>query len=353
MRLALRGDTSRDIDPSIRFHAHHRAFIWANTGALDVAAHAYTQVAALRTRRGLQRREVIIVQQGLQLFQPGLVIAAIVSGRSSVLIYQANIPRELVGLNKVARAHLEAVQVKFARDAIHDAFHHKHRVWSACSAIRADRHFIGIEDSKFAVVVLQTVRAGQGTRGDDGHDNAIGGVGPRIVQEPVPHGKQDARIVKGILHLVKLAAFLVGRNEMLASILDPFDRPAQAHCGKRSQHLFCIEHHDLGAEAASDIGRDDAHLVFGQVKDGRQAVADGNRPLRRNPAREHTVVRVPTRQYAATFHRHGRAPVHKQSLMDDMRCTRKDAIGVANALHEVRGHVVWHIRVHKRRVFRR
>src|SRR5204862_6105190 len=102
MRLALCGDACGGIDPPTRFHAPHRAFIWATTGALDVAAHAYAQVAALRPCLGLQRREVIIVQQGLQLFQPGLVIAAIVSGRSSVLIYQANIPRELVGLNKVA-----------------------------------------------------------------------------------------------------------------------------------------------------------------------------------------------------------------------------------------------------------
>ena len=67
---------------------------------------------------------------------------------------------------------------------------------------------------------------------------------------------------------------------MFAPVFYPFNGPAQLHGNKWYQHFFWIEHHNLGAEAAADIGRDHAHFMFRQVKDGGQSIANGQGSLR-------------------------------------------------------------------------
>ena len=62
-----------------------------------------------------------------------------------------------------------------------------------------------------------------------------------------------------------VAAVAVG-EEMLGALADPFHRLAQALGGDRGERIFAIGK-QLGAEAAADIGRDDAHLVGRQLHD--------------------------------------------------------------------------------------
>ena len=60
-----------------------------------------------------------------------------------------------------------------------------------------------------------------------------------------------------------VAAVAVG-EEMLGALADPFHRLAQALGGDGGERIFAIGK-QLGAEAAADIGRDDAHLLRRQL----------------------------------------------------------------------------------------
>ena len=75
------------------------------------------------------------------------------------------------------------------------------------------------------------------------------------------HAEQPAVVIERDLEVPVLVALLDRREEMLAPVLDPFDRPPQHEAGRGQRHLFRI-HHELGAEAAADVGRDHAHLVL-------------------------------------------------------------------------------------------
>ena len=49
--------------------------------------------------------------------------------------------------------------------------------------------------------------------------------------------------------------------EMLAPILDPFDRPPQQNACGRDRDLFRIEN-ELCTKSATDVGRDDANSIL-------------------------------------------------------------------------------------------
>ena len=57
----------------------------------------------------------------------------------------------------------------------------------------------------------------------------------------------------------------MGGDEILAPVLDPFHRPAKPLRRDRDAGIFRIER-ALGAEAAADIGRDDAKLIVVQIE---------------------------------------------------------------------------------------
>jgi hypothetical protein len=77
-------------------------------------------------------------------------------------------------------------------------------------------------------------------------------VGPLVMEEFVVNGEDVARWVDGGPDEVALFARMIGREQMLAPVLDPFHRPAQAHCCRADQNVFWIK---LAAntEAATNV----------------------------------------------------------------------------------------------------
>ncbi len=97
-----------------------------------------------------------------------------------------------------------------------------------------------------------------------------------------------------------LVALLHRRQKMLAAILDPFDRPAQAQGGRRERDLLRI-HDELGAEAAADVGRHDADLVLVELQQPHQERSHLVRELRRRPQGQPVFVDVIDRNRAAAL----------------------------------------------------
>ncbi len=98
-------------------------------------------------------------------------------------------------------------------------------------------------------------------------------------------------------------------DEVLEAVLGPLDGPAEPHRRVRDQDLLGIEEHDLRAEAAPGVGRDDLHLELRQPEDPREAVLDRERRLRRAPHPELAGPRVVLGHDAARLDRAPAAPL--------------------------------------------
>ncbi len=108
---------------------------------------------------------------------------------------------------------------------------------------------------------------------------------------------------QGDLRVVDLSALLGGGDEVLRAVLDPLDRPLELEGDPGDEHLFRIEHHDLGAEAAADERGHQPHLVLGEAEHGGEAVAHGDGSLGGVPDRELLGPRVPLRDHAPVLDR--------------------------------------------------
>ena len=148
------------------------------------------------------------------------------------------------------------------------------------------------------------------------------------------HAEQAAVSVEGDFEVPVLVALLDGGEEMLAPVLDPFDRPAQHQAGGGKRHLLRI-HHELGAEAAADIGRHDADLVLVESEQLHQERAHLVRELRRRPQRQPILVGVVGGERAAALDRVGAAAMLLESDTDAMRRARERVRDIAVGLPEL------------------
>src|SRR5262249_45588740 len=99
MALTLRGQACGDQHAAARLHTDMRAFVRANAGALHVApdseAETTSLVSGLLLKRA-ERREARALECHLQ---PRRVVATVVASRPAVLKGEADVPRELIGLD--------------------------------------------------------------------------------------------------------------------------------------------------------------------------------------------------------------------------------------------------------------
>ena len=109
--------------------------------------------------------------------------------------------------------------------------------------------------------------------------------------------------------VVIVVARVYRRHEVLASILDPPHRMADFQRDRGDRDVF--RHQAIfSAESAADIGSDDAHLVFGQTQNAREAEPLHLSALRGQIDDELVHPLVPIGQYAPAFERDRRLPVH-------------------------------------------
>ena len=85
------------------------------------------------------------------------------------------------------------------------------------------------------------------------------------MDELVTQGEHAALVVEADLHRVRLRALLRGGQHVLQAILEPAHGTAEAHREQRDEHVLRV-HDELGAEAAADVGGDDAHAVGRKIE---------------------------------------------------------------------------------------
>ena len=120
---------------------------------------------------------------------------------------------------------------------------------------------------------------------------------------------------------------LLGRiGEMLAAVLDPFDRAPEELGGGDHRNVLRI-YAKLGAETAADIRRRHAQPALVEIEQRGQRLEKIVRLLGRGPHRHHVI--APLRENAAAFDRMRGAAVLPELFVEDMRGLVEGRLGIA------------------------
>ncbi len=347
--LALRRQPDRDVDPAGRLHLDVRTLVGADAGAFDVAADADADLAPMRARLVAVRLELLPPDQRLELGQRRGVVAGVVDQRSAVLERHLVVVGHLLGGDEVDRAYVGAVLAQGIGDRVHHAFHGEHALGPAGAPVRRDDHRRGVEGEELDPVRARLVRAEQLGRGDDGHDDPVGDVGPVVVPDRHVQPQHAALVVEADTNSLQLLALVGAGDEVLAPVLGPLDRVTQLARRPRHEHLLRPGVHDLGAEPAADVGGDAVDLHQRQPELRGDGGAHPGRGLRRRPHAQCSLVGIPAGQHALALHGHGRAALDVELEGERVRCGVDRCRGVAHLLHEVGGDVAGDVVVHQAR----
>ena len=97
------------------------------------------------------------------------------------------------------------------------------------------------------------IGAGQHGGGEVGNGRGVRAhIGAVVVEELIVDAEDAAFCVDGGADVMVLLARMIGGDQMLAAVLDPFDRPAEFQRGGADQHVFGIDF-AADAEAAADM----------------------------------------------------------------------------------------------------
>ena len=156
-------------------------------------------------------------------------------------------------------------------------------------------------------------------------------IGALVVEEIIVDGEDVPVLVDRGAQLVALLARMIGGDEMLVAVLDPFDRPREPQRREADQHVFRIEL-AAHAEAAAD-------MAFEQMDGGERPaenlgklLAIAVRDFRRAMQFEQVAGRVVARNRAAGFQGHCRVPADRDVGLDNGVGTAKGSVEIAVSL---------------------
>jgi hypothetical protein len=160
--------------------------------------------------------------------------------------------------NQVAAPHFDNVDADAVRDRIHQPLTHEGCLIAAGRAVGRRRRFVDQPEMPRHFIRGHTIRSQQQPGGHVRHARAVRAhIRALRVEELVLDGENPAVRVHRGLDQMSLLARVIGRHQVLATILDPLDRPAQAQCRKANEHVLGVQLASY-AEAA-------AHMPFVEV----------------------------------------------------------------------------------------
>jgi hypothetical protein len=231
--------------------------------------------------------------------------------------------------DEVLAPQLGRVQPQLARRGLDHPLDDIARLGPPGPAIGIDRHGVGIDRADIAVNVFDVVLARQqrgikiGRHGAGKQRHVGAEIGDRVdLEGGDPPGLVEPHLGGGDV----VAAMGVG-HERLRPFGGPLDRAFGLHRRPKAGDLFGIDV-DFRAEAAADIGRDHAQLVFGgDVVERRQHQTGDMRVLAGGVKGIVILGRVIGGDRRARLHRIGRQPVVGQRHGGDMGRCRQRRIG--------------------------
>ena len=161
---------------------------------------------------------------------------------------------------------------------------HKGALIAAGGAVGAAGGLVGEFYVPDGAVGWHAVGAGQHRRGKIRHRGGVGAhISALIVKEFVVDGEDAPVAVDGGADVVGLLARMVGGDQVLAAVLDPFHRTPQPQRRDTNKHVFRIEF-AADSESAAD-------MAFEQIDAGR-----------RTPQHSRNLIAVPVRHLGGAVH---------------------------------------------------
>ena len=279
---------------------------------LHVQRDPEPEIAALLARGALLGAELVIADHRRRLLERlrGRDVLERDAARHGV--------RQLVALEHVAAPQLERVDAELARRDVH------HLLAGAGldlprPAVRAAPARVRVDARRRPPEVRDAVRAGEHHRGErrrapGAHHRERAGV-VDLVEARREHA---AVVVDRHVDGDALEARGVRRDEVLAPVLDPLDRPAEVVGGEHDD-LLVAAHVGLQPEPAAHVAHAHPHPVLGHAGDAGAHHAALVGHLGRDPHLEVGAVRVPARDHAPGLHRHLGLALLAERLGEDVR----------------------------------
>ena len=236
----------------------------------------------LGPRRRLLLAELLVADLVERRAQRGRVVAGVVDEAGRRLV------RELLGLDEVLEAELGRVDAELVGRRLHEPLDEVRRLGDAERAPVGDAARRLVRERALAADVRRRVVVAAGHDVEQaGPELRRLGVGEEgaLVGEHVDAERQDPALVRErqlALHVV--VAGEAGGDEVLAAGLDPLHRLAEQQRRRGRHDVAGVDRH-LVAEAAADVGADDADVLLRQPGHHGEQRADGVRRLRGHPDR--------------------------------------------------------------------
>ena len=254
-----------------------------------------------------------MVEHALQ--QPRIV-ARIVGDLGAERVDRAG-ERHPLGRDQVDAAHLDRVAAEAVRDRVDQALAHERALVAAGRAIGAGGGLVGQPDVAGRPIGRNDVGAGQHGRGQIRDRGGVGpDVGALVRPELVVEAEDEAARIDRGAHLVHLIARVVGGEQMLAAVLDPLDRPAQAARGEADQHVLGIQL-AANAEPAADVPLEQLQRAGRQAEHRGDRIAVVVRHLGGAVHLQTIAAGVVASDRAARLERHAAVPADRELELDD------------------------------------
>src|SRR5207245_9864280 len=194
--------------------------------------------------------QFVLSSQLERLVEDGWIIAAVVEPARRGAI------RELVGLHEVPSADFHRIQSEPVGEPVHHALGLEVQVAAGVTAIGPREALVGHDDRSIDFQMLETIWANKisgGTEAAAGFRAAD--VAAYIIEPLEPHAEDGAVLARRDLTVGDPIRPTRRGQQMLAAVLDPFDRYAQPHRGERDQRDVGIDRRLDAERAADEIGR--------------------------------------------------------------------------------------------------
>ena len=234
-----------------------------------------------------------------------------------------------VSLMKFPATELHRIEAEVVRHDVQQPLAEEIRLEPPRRAQGADRRLAGDEGLHRQCDVADAIGTGQELRGLRRHDPAVSADIRTHVRENMPaHGENRAVAFARDLNLAIDLARVVGRNQMLPAILDPFHRPADETRRERDQEFLGIEL-TLDAEAAADVDLDHVDIGLGHPEHRRQRPAVEEQHFGRAEHRQPFLGGIPFGDLAARLQRQAGQPMTPECLLAGVFGLGEGRVGVA------------------------
>ena len=259
----------------------------------------------------------------------GVVVAGVEVGLTLVRHELPGRERQFGLADQIPAAEFHRVEAEIAGHDVEQALAKEVRFEPSGGPKRADRRLARHQRFDGDGHVADAVGPGEELRGLGRHHSAVGAdIGAHIAVDVAAQAEDDAVARARNLEVAVDLARVIGRHQMLAAILDPFDRAADMARRERDEKILGIEL-AAHAEAAADVELNHVDGMLGKPQHGREHATVEEQDLGGTENDEPPLRRIPFGDEAAGLQRNRGQAMTAKALAAGVLGLGESRLGVA------------------------